>query len=206
MNNTLSPLLTKRLTTQSTSATYEPFGPWLPATGIDECKAILLGKQAVGTALDCRFVVRTATARQASPGAWGDLDASQSVPFECCTGEESLTSALTNKAWAQFGVKYSLPSGTYGQADVSLQTSLVSRGMLVGEMSEMTIASAQQNTWQTPWVTKWIPAAWVDKVSAGVWIASLTNTPEIRLAYQTATTRVASPDAWAAAMPGGTPS
>ena len=205
MNQIITPLETRRLTTVSGTASYMPFGPWMSAVGVDECKALLLAKQKIG-ALTVQFAVQTATARTESPGSWTGLASAQASASEYCTSEVSLTSALGSKAWMRFGSSFLMPSGSYAQGDVSVQTSLVSRGMVVGEMPETTLTCDAHNSWMTPWTTRWVPANWVDKVSAGVWLAAKTGAPEVRVAYQAALIRESNPSDWAAAMPGGTAS
>ena len=197
MDRYLSNMVSKRLTSISQTATYEPFTPWLPAVGVDAVRALLIARDMLGE-FDWQFAMQTAAVDPARPDAWSALGSAQTTAIPYCTGNTSVSGTLATKMWVRFGVKYMRhdASPTYAQADLMVQPSLIARGSIVSTMPATTVSAISTTIYQTLWTTDWVPAELVDKVRAGIWIGNITGTPSVQLVYQKAVARTSLPGAW----------
>jgi hypothetical protein len=206
MDRTLSPLVKKRLTTLSTSTTYEPYTPWMPAVGVDAVRALLVARAMIGQ-FDWRFAMQTAAVDPGRPGTWAPLGDAKTTAVAYCTGNVPIAADVDDKMWVRFGVQYDRGSTpAYAQADMDVQTSLVQRGSIVGRMPTTTAIALSTTVYQPVWKSQWIPAHWVDKVRAGISLAGGTPgvTRFVQLVYQTALVDPSSPSIWTALASGTT--
>lgn len=211
MQRVVTPFDLHRVQTTTATDSYEALTGWFPAVGIDEARGTVYADQLIG-AMTCALVLQTATVRRECPDAWNATaifnpgsGGSGAAPFRQCTGDMSLTTALSQKTWVRFGKRYKKgATGTYTQADIAGQLSFVNRGMIVGEMPTTTLYSDTWSTtsptgWATLWATRWIPAQWVEKARAAVALGNdELNAVSVRPVYQTATTKISEPTGWTA--------
>ena len=109
---------TLALSTLTTTDAFAPVTGFVPALHAAKVKAALVVASLSGN-FQCRLCYRVATTSREEPGSWSTtFDQWRSASGEYNTGD--LTPASANEMWIQFGVQYSLSSGSaLGQATVT---------------------------------------------------------------------------------------
>jgi hypothetical protein len=109
--------------TSTTDVRVQPVTDWLPYAEAEKVMMALVIASMTG-AIKFMVVWRTATTSKESPNNWiltPDKEAAWHTTNEETTTAQ-LTPGITTDMWIQFGLKYVLGSGTFGQADVSTAT------------------------------------------------------------------------------------
>lgn len=188
----------KHLVSTSTSYVYEWFTDWMPAIGLDTVRATIKHK-AAAAAFQTKFAIQTANVRTNNPNAAATLETSPTAGAgERVAGDTpgniDITNSTAGTLFVRFGVAYSLSSAGIGDADVSMQLAYDACGRMIGSASAEVLAPDSGNSFLP--VTGWMPAIHVSKFKAALVVTGSGSVFKTRMAVQTATTSVESPNAW----------
>ena len=107
----------------TTDERFQAVTGWMPATEAEKVMMALIIASLTGT-IEFMLTWRTATTSTESPNAWlvtPNAEAAWHTANEETTTAQ-ITAAVTTDMWIQFGLRYKLTGGTFGQADVATAT------------------------------------------------------------------------------------
>ena len=180
--------------TNSAGSFYAVTG-WMPATGLDKVKMVLKRKSVqlagVSPTFSVRPAMQVAVVRTDNPSDWAVITGSStySGAGEDNTGVLDVSADTEDVMFVRFGFTAFLggTTPTNGQADVEVQTSVVSCGRLVGAWTqELNVYNTTSNAWVA--VTGWIPAVEADKVLAAFVLTGVAGDFRCLFGYRSAAT------------------
>ncbi len=114
---------TETFSTNTVSDQMRPVTGWIPAVGVAKVKAAII-VQCGSATFRGRLTYRTADTSSENPNGWTDIDSPHS-DGEHNTNEINIASALIDKMWVQFGIRYDLSSsGTWTTGTISTAVSV----------------------------------------------------------------------------------
>ena len=100
------------------AACFEPLTGWIPAIDADKVKAAIIVSGVDGT-IETKLYYQTATAVVQTTNSYAEVETTwTSGADERCTGDTALS--IASAMWVRFAMAYKMPSGTVGQATVSV--------------------------------------------------------------------------------------
>lgn len=111
------------LEASSTDERFQAISAWMPSSEAEKVMVALIISSLTGN-IQFMLTWRTATTSTEAPGAWitsPNAEAAWHTANEETTTAQIATS-ITTDMWVQFGLRYKLSSGTFGQADVATAT------------------------------------------------------------------------------------
>jgi len=192
----LTPETQKTLNCNSTSVRHAWYTEWLPAVGVEAVRLVLKNKSVVGN-FRAKVSIQTAGVRTDNPDAPDDT---QGSGYLTGAGEQyellDLSTVTPSKFFIRFGLAYSATDTTYSEADAAMQISFGTKGGAVrGSVSKHLVAATTTSRYLE--VTPWMPALEVTKYRGAYVITKADANFQSRLAYQTASTSIQSPESWA---------